>query len=143
MNNASCQHRQPSVSTTTQPGGSHAHAQAARQNISSRHHPRENGEPESGNGWSDPSPFQGEVRWGQAGKYPSRSHQILSGNVPPLPIRWTKCPTQPVVSKRDFSPCANSHCRLCRTSSRSYGDLFRIINCYAIRELGYPNKDKE
>ena len=101
-----------SVSTMTQPCGSHAHAPKEVMVLCM-------------------APAISTVFINST--YPSRSHQILSGNFPPLPIKWDERQTQAVDSNRDFSPCANSHCRLCRTSSRSYGDLFRIINCYTIQ----------
>ena len=53
----------------TQPCGSHAHAQAARQNIASRSHPRENGDPEARQWLFTSLPFsRGGLGWGQVGE---------------------------------------------------------------------------
>ena len=98
----------PSVSTMTQPCGSHAHAPKEVMVLCM-------------------APAISTVFINST--YPSRSHQILSGNFPPLPIRWAKRSTQPVDSKRDLSSFAGNHRKLCRTSSLSYGDFFRLISC--------------
>ena len=67
---------------------------------------------------------------------------MLGGHFPPLPIRSTKHTTHHFDSKGVLKHSTGTDYRLSRTTQRSYADLFRIIHCYASREVAGDLREK-